>query len=138
MQRNDSNVVKSVKLHGGQEKGAELSRTHQSGRLSNTDVELGDALVADDAMLPATGEARLPTRRKAEECWRSGDVMATMVRRGATAAGMPVATMGTRQVEAEEGSSDYDANDDGSDGADSSAVARGSADAVRVDDEAVL
>jgi hypothetical protein len=80
---------------------------------------LGDALVADDAMLSATGEARLPTGRKAEECWRSGDVMATM-------------------VEAEESSSDYDANDDGSDGADSSAVARGSADAVKVDDEAVL
>jgi hypothetical protein len=64
--------------------------------------------------------------------------MVTMVRRGATAAGKPVATTGTRQVEAEDGSSDYDANDDGSDGADNSAVARGSADAVRGDDEAVL
>ena len=30
-------------------------------------------------MLPATGEARLPTRRKAEECWRSGDVIVTAV-----------------------------------------------------------
>lgn len=65
-------------------------------------------------------------------------MMVTMVRRGATASGMPVATTGTRQVEAEDGSSDYDANDDGSDGADSSAVARGSADAVRVNEKAVL
>ncbi len=61
-----------------------------------------------------------------------------MARRKATAAGMPVATTATRQVEAEDGSSDYDANDDGSNGADSSAVARGSVDAVRGDDEAVL
>ena len=64
--------------------------------------------------------------------------MVTMVRRGATAAGLSVATTGTRQVETEDGFSNYDANDDGSDGADSSAVARGSADAVRADDEAVL
>jgi hypothetical protein len=104
----------------------------------NTDADLGDALVADDAMLSATGEARLPTRCKAEECCRSSDVMKTMVRRGATSAGMPVATTGTRQVEAEDGSSDYEANGDGSDGADSSAVAQGSAGAVRVDDDAVL
>jgi hypothetical protein len=59
--------------------------------------------------------------------------MLTMVRREATA-GVRVAATGTRPVEAEDSSSDYDANDDGSDGADSSAVARGSADA----NEAVL
>ncbi len=58
--------------------------------------------------------------------------MVTAVRRGATAAG-DAGGDGT-----EDGSGDYDANDDGSDGADSSAVVRGSADAVRVDAEVVL
>ncbi len=61
-------VCEERKAAWGQEKGAEVSRARQSARLSNTDVDLGDALTTDDAMLPATGEARLPTRRKAEEC----------------------------------------------------------------------
>jgi hypothetical protein len=49
----------------GQEKGAELSRTHQCAKLLNTDVDVVDALFADGVMLLAAGEATLPNSRKA-------------------------------------------------------------------------